>query len=99
MLNKCFITFLIKYILLALILLLFIISIAYYDFAVWWICTVFLCAMMHSVKTVTCGGLQYWSCASQDLCDTRDTGVSQAAQAVCICTVAWVARKPCIFER
>ena len=37
---------------------------------------------MRSVKTVTCDGLQYWSCASQDLCDTRDTGVSQAAQAV-----------------
>ena len=44
-------------------------------------------------------GLLYWSCASQDLCDTRDTGVSQAAQAVCICTVAWAACKPCIFER
>ena len=59
----------------------------------------FLCAMMRSVNTVTCGGLQYRSCASQDLCDTRDTGVSQASQAVCICTVAWAARKPCIFER
>ena len=55
--------------------------------------------MMRSVNTVTCGGLQYWSFASQDLCDTRDTGVSQAAQAMCICTVAWAARKPCIFER
>ena len=55
--------------------------------------------MMRSVNTVTCGSLQYWSFASQDLCDKRDTGVNQAAQAVCICTVAGAARKPCIFER
>ena len=61
---------------------------------------VYLCAM-RSVNTVTCGGLQYWTCACQDSCNTRGTSVvhnsvSEAARKLCIFTVAWAARKRCI---
>ena len=60
---------------------------------------VYLCALMRLVDTVTCGGQQYWTCACQDSCNTRDTGVvhnsvCQAARKPCIFTDAWTARKP-----
>ena len=62
---------------------------------------VYLCAMMRLVNTVICDGQQYWTCACQDSCNTRNTGVvhnsmSQAAHKPCIFTDAWTARKPCI---
>ena len=93
--NKCLATLLLIILIkLALILLLFILLLAYYDFSIWfsmWCrCTVFLCAMMRSVNTVTCGGLQHWTCASRDSCDTRDTGVVYNS-------VSEAARKPCVF--
>ena len=46
--------------------------------------------MMRSVKAVTSGGLQYWTCALQDLCDMRDTGVVYNS-------MSQAARKPYVF--